>query len=241
MPSGCTSASCAAEALADLDNRGFHRRVRVVPLLVCLQPHDHSRVLALELIAEAPTGERGVDRPAGEDRGDRLSSGRGRAPHPALSLSAIEILGETQRGIDVREQPRRTELRRDRALLQVVRMRGDQGHDRFPGSSMPEPVAANQGRQRNAASRTLLRVGERRCPEACARGIRTLFEDLRKAENARLRAGAVGLKRLRVAQEVGKPLADRPGHLRRHLTRPGRELTGDRSQNLIPGAPLPAV
>ena len=120
-------------------------------------------------------------------------------------------------------------------------MRRDQGHDPVPRSSMPEPVAANQRSQGNAALRTLLRVGKRRCPEAGPGGVRTLPEDLREADNARLRAGAVGLERLRVGQQVGKPLADGPGHLHRRLTRPSRELAGNRSQNPIPGAPLPAV
>ena len=104
---------------------------------------------------------------------------------------------------------------------------------------MPEPVAAYQGRERDAALRTLLCVGERRRPEAGRGGIRALLEDLREAENARLGAGAVGLERLRVGQQVRKPLADRPGHLDRHLPRPGRELAGDRPQHLLPGAPLP--
>lgn len=98
--------ACVAESLADLGDRGFHRRVGVKSLLVCLQPRDHGCVLAVELVAEASTGQRSVDRPTGENRVDRLRSGRGRAPHPALSLSAIEILGETQRCVDVREQPR---------------------------------------------------------------------------------------------------------------------------------------
>ena len=95
-----------AEPLADLGDRGFHRGVGVATLLVCLQPRDHRDVPTLELIPEASTGQRGVDRLAGEDRADRLRSCGGGAPHPALSLGAVEILGETQRCVDVREQPR---------------------------------------------------------------------------------------------------------------------------------------
>ena len=106
---------------------------------------------------------------------------------------------------------------------------------------MSESVAAYQGGERDAALRSFLCVGERRCSEAGGGGIRALLEDLREAENARLGACAVGLERLRVGQQVGKPLADRLGHLDRHLPRPGCELAGDGPQNLIPGAPLPAV
>ena len=169
MPSGCTSGARGAEAIADGRDRGFHCGVGVASLLVRVQPGDHRGVLTVELVAEAPARQRGVDRLAGEDRVDRLGSRRGRAPHPALSLGAVEVLGQAQRRVDVREQPRRAELGRDRTLLRVARMRGDQRRDPLPGSSVPEAVAADQGGERDAALRAFLRVGERRRSEAGGR------------------------------------------------------------------------
>ena len=79
---------------------------------------------------------------------------------------------------------------------------------------MPEPVAADQGGQRDAAVRAFLRVGERRLAEARRGRVRALLEDLREAEDARLVAGAVGLEGLRVGQQVRKTVADRMRQLR---------------------------
>ena len=105
-----------SETLLHLRDRGFHRRVGVASFLVSLQPRHQRRVLAVQLVAEASTGERGIDRLARKDRLDRLGARRGGAPHPALSLDAVEVLGETQGRVDIREQPRRAELDRDRSL-----------------------------------------------------------------------------------------------------------------------------
>ena len=47
--------ACGTETIADRRDRGFHRGVGVAPLLLCLQPRDHSGVLTVELVAEAAT------------------------------------------------------------------------------------------------------------------------------------------------------------------------------------------
>ena len=128
---------CGAEAIADRRDRGFHCGVGVASLLLRGQPGDHRGVLTVEHVAEAPARQRGVDRLAGEDRVDGLRSRRGRAPHPALPLGAVEVLGQAQRRVDVREQPRRAELGRDRTLLRVARMRGDQRRDPLHAAACP--------------------------------------------------------------------------------------------------------
>ena len=234
--------ACGTETLADLRDRGFHRRVGVVSLLVCLQPRDHRGVLALELVAEASTGQRGVDRPAGEDRVDRLSAGRGRAPHPALSLGAVEVLGETQRRVDVREQPRRAELDRDRSLLEVVRVRGDQGRDRLPrrqraragscesrwsaGCRVAHPPAC----RRASPPRGWSPAGSAPCSRICAKP-RMLASVLARLASNDSGSGSRSGSRSPIARVTSTDISRARGG----------ELAGDRPQHLIPGAPLPAV
>jgi len=142
--------------------RELRRRALEQPVLVAafdvVAPDHVGDVVPVELVAQPPSGEDGVDAPARQQRLHRLGAQGGRAAHPARVLFGVVVDELAVEGLDVVEGPLRAELDGARQPLLVVDRVADAGDPVVEERRVTDVVGAQEGIDRDAAPDVLPEV-----------------------------------------------------------------------------------
>jgi hypothetical protein len=98
-------------------------------------------VLPFELVAQPQARRARIAFTLLEDRRDRLGPDRGRAAGEPLALVRVGLVGQEQRGVDVRERPGGEDLRRAGELVPVSCPLRQLAHCPLEERGLRDPVA----------------------------------------------------------------------------------------------------